>query len=231
MARLDFKLPDIGEGVTEGEIVEWFVGAGDTVGEDDPMVEVMTDKATVTIGAPCDARVERVCFEVGAVARVGQVILTLESDAPSNVECRAAILSRPPATAVGDIQDRLPGAGLFGAEAGAGSGAEAGGPRPGPGGRDRGPGAETGAEAGGPGPGGRDRGSGGGGRGRERDCGVVRCGRRPLGSVVLFGLLWRPSERSRIFRRSLLRLLPPGVLPRTWGSTLGGFGRVAMVVG
>jgi len=159
MARLDFKLPDIGEGVTEGEIVEWFVGAGDTVGEDDPMVEVMTDKATVTIGAPCDARVERVCFEVGAVARVGQVILTLESDAPSNVSA-AQRSSRPPATAVGDIQDRLPGAGLFGAEAGAGSGAEAGGPRPGPGGRDRGPGAETGAENGGPGPGGRDRGRG-----------------------------------------------------------------------
>ncbi|MGB5546326.1 MAG: biotin/lipoyl-containing protein, partial [Polyangiales bacterium] len=59
MARLDFKLPDIGEGVTEGEIVQWFVAAGDAVVEDEPMVEVMTDKATVTIGAPCDARVER----------------------------------------------------------------------------------------------------------------------------------------------------------------------------
>ena len=113
MARLDFKLPDIGEGVTEGEIVEWFVGAGDTVAEDDPMVEVMTDKATVTIGAPCDARVERLCFEVGTVAQVGQVILTLESDAASNVDS-AQKSSRPPATAVGDIQDRLPGAGLFG---------------------------------------------------------------------------------------------------------------------
>jgi pyruvate dehydrogenase E2 component (dihydrolipoamide acetyltransferase) len=121
MARLDFKLPDIGEGVTEGEIVEWFVGAGDTVGEDDPMVEVMTDKATVTIGAPCDARVERVCFEVGAVARVGQVILTLESDAPSNVSA-AQRSSRPPASAVGDIQDGLPGAGLFGDEPGAANG-------------------------------------------------------------------------------------------------------------
>jgi pyruvate dehydrogenase E2 component (dihydrolipoamide acetyltransferase) len=115
MARLDFKLPDIGEGVTEGEIVEWFVGAGDTVGEDDPMVEVMTDKATVTIGAPCDARVEKVCFEVGTVARVGEVILTLESHAASNVEA-AQRSSRPPATAVGEIRDRLPGAELFGGE-------------------------------------------------------------------------------------------------------------------
>ena len=112
MARLDFKLPDIGEGVAEGEIVEWFVGAGDTVSEDDPMVEVMTDKATVTIGAPFDARVERVCFEVGAVARVGQVILTLESDVSSNVGA-AQRSSRPPASAVGDIQDRVPGARLF----------------------------------------------------------------------------------------------------------------------
>ena len=117
MARLDFKLPDIGEGVTEGEIVEWFVGAGDTVGEDDPMVEVMTDKATVTIGAPCDARVERLCFDVGGVAQVGQVILTLESDAASNVEA-AQRSSRPAATAVGEIRDQLPGAGLFGGGAG-----------------------------------------------------------------------------------------------------------------
>jgi pyruvate dehydrogenase E2 component (dihydrolipoamide acetyltransferase) len=113
MARLDFKLPDIGEGVTEGEIVEWFCGPGDTLGEDDPMVEVMTDKATVTIGAPCDAQVVKVCFAVGAVARVGDVILTLESDAASNVGA-AQRSSRPPATAVGEIQDRLPGAGLFG---------------------------------------------------------------------------------------------------------------------
>ncbi len=53
----EFKLPDIGEGVTEGEIVEWHVGVGDSVREDDPMVEVMTDKATVTIGAPRDGTI------------------------------------------------------------------------------------------------------------------------------------------------------------------------------
>jgi len=140
MARLDFKLPDIGEGVTEGEIVEWFVGAGDTVGEDDPMVEVMTDKVTVTIGAPCDARVERLCFDVGGVAQVGQVILTLESDAASNVEA-AQRSSRPAATAVGEIRDQLPGAGLFGG----GAGAETGRPKPGDPGRDRGNGNGGGA--------------------------------------------------------------------------------------
>jgi pyruvate dehydrogenase E2 component (dihydrolipoamide acetyltransferase) len=103
MARLDFKLPDIGEGVTEGEIVEWFVRVGDAVREDDPMVEVMTDKATVTIGAPCDGSVERLCFEVGGVAKVGQVILSLD----------AKTVSRPAASAVGEIEEELPGARLF----------------------------------------------------------------------------------------------------------------------
>jgi pyruvate dehydrogenase E2 component (dihydrolipoamide acetyltransferase) len=112
MARLDFRLPDIGEGVVEGEIVEWFVRSGDAVAEDDPMVEIMTDKATVTIGAPCDARVEKLCFEVGDVAKVGQVILTLQPLAESNVG-NAQKSSRPPATAVGEISDDLPGAALF----------------------------------------------------------------------------------------------------------------------
>jgi len=112
MARLDFRLPDIGEGVTEGEIVAWFVGPGDSVAEDDPMVEVMTDKATVTIGSPCDGRVQEIRFEVGAVANVGQVIVVLESAAESNVG-QAQRSSRPPATAVGQLSDELPGATLF----------------------------------------------------------------------------------------------------------------------
>jgi len=143
MARLDFKLPDVGEGVTEGEIVEWFVALGDTVAEDEPMVEVMTDKATVTIGAPCDARVERICFEVGAVAQVGQVILTLEPEPASNVSAKRRS-SRPPATAVGEIRDQVPGAGLF-RSAAEGPGPRSV-PRPGGGGRDRGAGAEIGSE-------------------------------------------------------------------------------------
>ena len=51
MASVVFKLPDLGEGVVEGEIVEWHVRPGDAVGEDEPVVDVMTDKATVTIPA------------------------------------------------------------------------------------------------------------------------------------------------------------------------------------
>ena len=108
MTHVRFKLPDIGEGVTEGEIVEWFVRAGDAVAEDDPMVEVMTDKATVTIGAPCDARVEELCVQVGAVAKVGQVILILEREVRSEA---------PSATAVGEISSEVPGAALFGSGA------------------------------------------------------------------------------------------------------------------
>ena len=48
----EFKLPDIGEGVVEGEIVEWLIAEGDTVAEDQPIVAVMTDKATVEIPSP-----------------------------------------------------------------------------------------------------------------------------------------------------------------------------------
>jgi len=113
MARLQFRLPDIGEGVTEGEIVQWFVGNGDTIREDDPMVEIMTDKATVTIGAPCDGRVEQLRFEVGDIPQVGQILLTLQTAEASAIGSEERS-SRPPATAVGDIQDDLPGVGLFG---------------------------------------------------------------------------------------------------------------------
>jgi len=58
MAR-EFKLPDIGEGVHEGEVVKWFVKEGDPVKENDPIVEVMTDKVTVQIPSPVTGRQER----------------------------------------------------------------------------------------------------------------------------------------------------------------------------
>ena len=65
MARFEFKLPDIGEGVVEGEIVKWLVKAGDAVAEDQGLVEVMTDKATVTIGCPRKGRISQLNASIG----------------------------------------------------------------------------------------------------------------------------------------------------------------------
>lgn len=121
MARVDFRLPDIGEGVTEGEIVKWLVRVGDEVAEDDPMVEIMTDKATVTIGAPCDGRVVEIRFEEGAVATVGQVIVALESASGAGVPVQGGVVdaaderspAAPAAAAVGTIAERLPGVELL----------------------------------------------------------------------------------------------------------------------
>ena len=59
MAKHVFKLPDVGEGVVEGEIVKWNVKPGDTVKEDEPLVELMTDKATVGIGSTVDGKVTK----------------------------------------------------------------------------------------------------------------------------------------------------------------------------
>jgi len=80
MSKFEFKLPDIGEGVTEGEIVNWLVGAGDSVKEDQDLVEVMTDKATVTIGAPKAGKIAELKGEVGDVVPVGQVLVVFDVD-------------------------------------------------------------------------------------------------------------------------------------------------------
>ena len=74
MAIKEFKLPDIGEGIAEGEIVQWMVEVGQTVKEEDPFVEVMTDKATVTITAPFDAVVMELRFNAGDIVPVETVI-------------------------------------------------------------------------------------------------------------------------------------------------------------
>jgi len=113
----EFKLPDIGEGVAEGEIVEWHVAVGDVVAEDDPMVEVMTDKATVTIGAPRAGSIADLRFGVGDTANVGDVIVVIQTDASAPAEAKPKAESSkdegPAATAVGDIREGLPGSNFF----------------------------------------------------------------------------------------------------------------------
>src|SRR5438309_11505915 len=78
MARWEFKLPDIGEGVTEGEVVSWLVKPGDVVKEDQPMVEVMTDKATVTIGAPRAGTIVETNGKVGDIVKVHATLVVFE---------------------------------------------------------------------------------------------------------------------------------------------------------
>jgi len=78
MAQFEFKLPDIGEGVVEGEIVKWLVKAGDEIVEDQPLVEVMTDKATVTIPSPRKGKVLKTVGNEGDVAKVHGTLVVLE---------------------------------------------------------------------------------------------------------------------------------------------------------
>jgi pyruvate dehydrogenase E2 component (dihydrolipoamide acetyltransferase) len=77
----EFRLPDIGEGVVEGEIVSWKVKVGDALALDQPMVEVMTDKATVEIPSPRAGRVLSIDVAEGAICKVGQVMLRIETGA------------------------------------------------------------------------------------------------------------------------------------------------------
>lgn len=77
----EFKLPDLGEGVHEGEIVRWLVKAGDEVERDQPLVEVMTDKVTTELPSPVAGRVERLGGEAGEVVPVGTVLIEIETQA------------------------------------------------------------------------------------------------------------------------------------------------------
>ena len=133
MARFEFKLPDIGEGVAEGEVVAWQVKIGDVVREDDPMVEVMTDKATVTIGAPKAGKIVEFGGAVGQIVKVGSTLVVIETagasaavaahaPAPAAMhagvaaqvpQAQGASASGPAATAVGDIRESLPGSAFF----------------------------------------------------------------------------------------------------------------------
>ncbi|MCR6111277.1 2-oxo acid dehydrogenase subunit E2 [Bacillus sp. A301a_S52] len=77
----EFKLPDIGEGIHEGEIVKWEVKEGDEIKEDDVLCEVQNDKAVVEIPSPVEGTVKEILVEEGVVTEVGTVIITFETDA------------------------------------------------------------------------------------------------------------------------------------------------------
>lgn len=72
----DFKLPDVGEGIAEGEIVKWFVTKGEKIDEDQPIAEVQTDKALIEITSPVSGTVKDILFEEGAIVEVNSVIIS-----------------------------------------------------------------------------------------------------------------------------------------------------------
>jgi len=142
MANYEFKLPDIGEGVAEGEIVGWLVKTGDLVKEGQDMVEIMTDKATVTIGAPKPGRIAQLNGAVGDTFPVGSVLVVIDLDGAESSSPAAAPTPKSPtqaavsapvpapksalsvddgpvASAVGDIKTSLPGMNLAPAQAAA----------------------------------------------------------------------------------------------------------------
>jgi 2-oxoisovalerate dehydrogenase E2 component (dihydrolipoyl transacylase) len=103
MGKFEFKLPDIGEGVVEGEIVEWMVAVGDTVKEDDPILSVMTDKATVEIPAPCDGTVASIVGEAGDILPVGGVCIVFDVDGEGN----ASEASEPVAEEAPAVEEKV----------------------------------------------------------------------------------------------------------------------------
>jgi pyruvate dehydrogenase E2 component (dihydrolipoamide acetyltransferase) len=79
----EFKLPDLGEGIAEGEILKWHIAEGETIAEDAPLVEVETDKAAVTIPAPQGGVVTKLNGQVGDIIAVGQIIAVIgDGEAP-----------------------------------------------------------------------------------------------------------------------------------------------------
>jgi pyruvate dehydrogenase E2 component (dihydrolipoyllysine-residue acetyltransferase) len=82
----EFKLPDLGEGLTEGEVARWLVQEGQEIAEDDPLVEIQTDKTTVEVPSPAAGKVARILVQEGEVVPVGTVLVVIGEDAAEPAE-------------------------------------------------------------------------------------------------------------------------------------------------
>ncbi len=95
MARYEFRLPDIGEGLAEAEVAKWLVAIGDHVSEDQPVVEMMTDKATVELPAPGTGVILEQLVSEGDVVKTGSVLYVLETDAKISAAGSEAAVHAP----------------------------------------------------------------------------------------------------------------------------------------
>src|SRR3954449_12015253 len=82
----EVRLPDLGEGLTEGEVARWLVSEGQEIGEDDPLVEIQTDKTTVEIPSPASGKVSRIMVAEGETVPVGTVLVVIGGDGAAPAE-------------------------------------------------------------------------------------------------------------------------------------------------
>ncbi|WP_298194799.1 dihydrolipoamide acetyltransferase family protein [Novosphingobium sp.] len=92
MGTFTFRLPDIGEGIAEAEIVAWHIKVGDMVAEDGRVADLMTDKATVEMESPVSGRIVSVAGEVGDVIAIGSPLVVIETDGDEEVAPEAAVI-------------------------------------------------------------------------------------------------------------------------------------------
>lgn len=101
MGKFTFKLPDIGEGIAEAEIVAWHVKVGDRIEEDQPLADMMTDKATVEMESPVAGVVTAVAGEAGEVIAIGSMLVEIETEGAGNEEAAPKpVVDAPKAEAV-----------------------------------------------------------------------------------------------------------------------------------
>ncbi|MBW6522884.1 2-oxo acid dehydrogenase subunit E2 [Sphingomonas sp. RHCKR47] len=105
MARFTFKLPDIGEGISEAEIVAWHVAVGDRVEEDQQLADMMTDKATVEMESPVSGTVVELAGEVGDQVSIGAALVVIETDA---AEGEAEAVAQPADETGSDLSPAKP---------------------------------------------------------------------------------------------------------------------------
>jgi len=92
---IELKLPDVGEGIAEGEVVRWLVVEGAQVKEDDPLVEILTDKANVEIPSPVTGTVVKILAAPGQVVKVGELLALIEPAAVKAVAASGGVLATP----------------------------------------------------------------------------------------------------------------------------------------
>jgi len=107
MGTYQFKLPDIGEGIAEAEIVAWHVKVGDRVEEDQQLADMMTDKATVEMESPVAGVVQSLAGEVGDQVPIGSVLVTIETEAAAAADTPLATQEGTETTAEGERTDTV----------------------------------------------------------------------------------------------------------------------------